>query len=82
MDEVKIPEDCLLHILLGAFLNNLTHVKVNCRIDLNQYVKYLRMISRYFLLSMMTQSQNTFNKDLEYKQQKCIFLENVDSFLI
>ena len=82
MDQVKIAEVCLLQILLGAFLNNLTHVNVNCRIDLSQYVKYLRMISRYFLLSMMTQSQNTFNKDLEYKQQKCIFLENVDSFLI
>ena len=70
MDQVKIAEVCLLQISLGAFLNNLTHVNVNCRIDLSQYVKYLRMISRYFLLSMMTQSQNTFNKDLEYKQQK------------
>ena len=39
------------------------------RIELNQYVKYFQMIPHYFLFSVMTQSQNTLNKDLEYIQK-------------
>ena len=39
------------------------------RIELNQYVRYFQMILHYFRFSVMTQSQNTLNKDLEYIQK-------------
>ena len=39
------------------------------RIELNQYVKYFQMILHYFRFSVMTQSRNTLNKDLEYIQK-------------